>query len=114
MFKAAKMAQMTTPFKIQKAESKNVLGQNQKKYIDVPYTCFGNWSSYTGNETEVNGITVIEESNVLTTWFDPNFEPAGRVIRLTDNAIFEILSVENVEQRNMYSIVRLKRIKGGA
>lgn len=114
MYRPNKAAQMTTPFKIQKAEIKKVLGQTQKTYVDMPYTSFGNFSSYSGNESEVNGITVVEESNVLTTWFDPNFEITGRIIRLTDNAIFDILSVDNVEQRNKYSIIRLKRIKGGA
>ena len=112
MFRPKKIAQMTTPIKIQVANSSFTLGRKEKTYEDVSDNSMCNWSSYNGTETSVNGIINIEETATLTTWFDENIKDDGRIKRLNDNAIFEILNVENIEMRNQFMIVKVRRIKG--
>lgn len=114
MFRPSKFAQMNTSIQVQTATTQNVLGQTKKTYIDVPYTSVCNWSSYSSNERDINNIVGTEESATLTLWFDPAVKTDGRIIRLSDNQPFEIISAENVEQRNQIMIVRVRAVKGNA
>lgn len=74
-----------------------------------------NFKSYGGTETTVNGRYVIEDTATITTIYRPDITSDCRVIRLTDNAIFEIINEpENVEMRNQDLIFKVKRVKGKA
>lgn len=115
MYTNPKAAQTNTPIVFQIATSQDKLGKREKTYETVGYTSWCNWTDYSSNERDVNNIAATEESATLYfRWFDSNAKTDGRVIRVEDNAVFEIISVENVEQRNKAMIVRVRRVKGGA
>lgn len=115
MYISTKMQQTTTPVQIQIATTTDNYGVRQKAYQSVAYTSWCNWTDYSGSEKDINNISAAEESATLYfRWFDSNAKTDGRIIRLTDNAVFEIVSVENIEQRDKAMIVRVRRIKGGA
>ena len=115
MYVNKKAAQTNTPIQIQTVSTTNVLGQVKKTYTNTPYISYCNWSDYSGWEREVNNIAGVEENITLYfRWYDPNCKTDGRVIRLTDNAVFEIVSVENIEQRDKAMIVKVRALKGGA
>ena len=101
MFRPQKTAQMTTPIRIQTVSYVDHLGQKRKNFQNVNYVSYANWSSYGGTAT-------------LTTWYDENIVNEGQIIRLTDNAAFEIMNVENIEMRNQFMIIRVRRVDGGA
>lgn len=113
MYTSNKAAQTNTPVMFQVAITKDNLGKREKTYESVGYTSWCNWTDYSGSERDVNNIIATEENATLYfRWFDQNAKTDGRVIRLTDNTAFDIISVENIEQRNKAMIVRVKRVKG--
>lgn len=115
MYTNPKAAQTNTPVVFQIATAQDKLGKREKTYESVSYTSWCNWTEYSSNERDINNIASVEESATLYfRWYDSNAKTDGRVIRLTDNAVFEIISVENVEQRNKAMIVRVRRVKGNA
>lgn len=112
MFRPQKAQQMTTPITIQTAQTIDTFGKRSKTYQSLDYNSFCNWSSYGGTEKDVNGVVSFEETAVLTMFYDPNARNDGRIINLLDNSIYEILSVENIEMRNQFMIVRVRKIAG--
>lgn len=74
---------------------------------------FANFKSYGGTERDVNGKYVIEDTATITTWYRPDLKSDCRVVRLEDNAVFEILNEpEDVNFRHMFLIFKVKRVKG--
>lgn len=114
MFKPAGAAQMTTPCVLLTAATESVLGVEKKTYTEGErFNC--NWKSYGGTETVSNGILTIEDTATLVCWYNPLIRANCRVKRLTDGAVYEIISEpENIEQRNMLMQFKVKRVKGGA
>lgn len=114
MFKPIAANQMATPCMLQVPETSTVLGVPQKTYADSKqFNC--NWKSYGGTEVVSNDVLVIEDTATLVCWYDPDVQASCRVKRLTDGAVYEIVSEpENIEQRNMLLQFKVKRVKGGA
>lgn len=114
MFKPIAANQMATPCLLQVPDVSNVLGVPTKKYADhKQFNC--NWKSYGGTEVLNNDVITIEDTAMLVCWFDPDIQARCRVKRLTDGAVYEIISEpENIEQRNMLLQFKVKRVKGGA
>ena len=114
MFKPAGAAQMTTPCMLLTPTVSNVLGVVTKDYAESErFNC--NWKTYGGTEVANNGILTIEDTATLVCWYNPLIRANCRVKRLTDGALYEIISEpENIEQRNMILQFRVQRVKGGA
>ena len=88
-------------------------GVNRKKYPDTGMVLRVNWKSYGGTEREVNGLTVIEDTATVTTWYDPAVR-SDCIIKREDGALFEIINEpENIEMRNQYMTFKVRRYKGG-
>ena len=84
-----------------------------KEAIDPIIYC--NFKTYGGTEREVNGRYVIEDTAQITTYFRPDIKSNCQLVRLSDNAVYEILGEpENIEQANRYLKFKIKRIKGQA
>ena len=74
-----------------------------------------NFKTYGGTERTENGRYVIEDTADIVTWFRPDINSDCQLIRLSDNAKFEIINEpENIDQANMYSKFKIRRIKGKA
>lgn len=106
---------MTTPMLLQTPASAYVGGVLKKTFTDAaqPFLC--NFATYGGTEREVNGVYSVEDTATVTAWFDPAITSDCRVKRLTDNAVFEIIGEpENIEMRNVFTVFKVQRVKGGA
>lgn len=114
MFRPMAAAQMTTPCVLQAPTESTVLGVSKKTYTDrFRFPC--NWKSYGGTEVINNDVLTIEDTATLVCWFNPQIQANCRVKRLTDGAVYEVISEpENIEQRNMIMQFKVKRVKGGA
>ena len=115
MYRPDKAREMTTPVLLQTAQSEYINGVKVKTYTDAekPFLC--SFATYGGTEIESNGAIVVENTAIITTWYDPAITSKCRIKRLTDNAIFEIMGTpENVETRNMFCVFKVRRIRGGA
>lgn len=117
------MYKPTTPFNVafvlMTPTYDNSYGVNHKAYSspeaygDCRYCSF---KTYGGTERDVNGVYSIEDTGVVETWFDPEITSDCRICLLPgfDN-IFEILgNPENIEMRNQYMRIKVRRIIGGA
>ncbi len=88
-------------------------GVNKKTYPDTGAVLRVNWKSYGGTERELNGMTVIEDTAVITTWYDPDIR-SDCIIKREDGAEYEILGEpENIEMRSQFMKFKVRRYKGG-
>lgn len=77
---------------------------------------YGSFATYGGTERAVNDIVVVEDTATVETYYRPEFTAASRVA-LADNPgkVYEIVGEpENIEQRNLYTKMKLTRVQGGA
>ena len=76
---------------------------------------FGNFKTYGGTERNVDGLYVIEDTANVETWFRPDITSDCRIGVIETGAIYEIWGEpENINMRNQYLKLKLKRYKGGA
>lgn len=106
-----------TPYDVEatllKPTTKYVKGVPKKSFTAdaEPFMC--NFRSFGGTETQVNGLTVIEDTATVETWYDPRIT-AGCNIQI-DGLDYEILGTpENINRRNKWLVFKVRAIKGGA
>lgn len=76
---------------------------------------FCNFKSRGGSEKVIDGRYVIEDTADIVTFFRPDIKSDCLLIRLKDNAKYEIINEpENVEERDQYLKFKIKRLKGKA
>lgn len=115
MYRPQKAAQMTTPCMLQTPESINITGVVTKTFTDSGKAFTANFSTYGSTERTSNDVLTVEENTTVTTWYSPDLAAGCRIKRLTDGAVFEIVGEpENVELRNMFSVCKVRRVRGGA
>ena len=74
---------------------------------------FCSFKSFGGTDILKDGIYTVEDTANIFTYFDPKIKSNCRIVRLTDNAVFDIISEpENVDQRNQFLKFKVKRFKG--
>jgi head-tail adaptor len=113
MHRPQKAAQMTTPCKLQLPIEDSSIDVPVTGFVDYGKTFFANFSTYGSSEQERNGIDIVEENTILTTWYNPRIEAGCRIVRLTDGKIFDVVGEpENVEMRDMFSVVKVRRVRG--
>lgn len=92
-------------------------GVQQPVYKTTGILFYGSFATYGGTETTVNGIMVVEDTATVETWYRPEFKAEGRVSLATAPGVYQYEIVgepENIEQRNLYTKMKLRRIRGGA
>lgn len=79
-----------------------VNGVNQESFTEKTMF-FCSAKSYGGTEKQVNGVTVIEDTWTVDTWFNPDFGKGDKIRFLDDGTEYEILaSPENINRRGQY------------
>lgn len=115
MYRPKEAEQMTTPLQLQQPVSVSAYGVNKKAWENVNGVIMANFKTYGGTEKTDNNILSVEDTATVVCWFRPDIQGNCRLIRLTDNAAFEILGdPENIEMRNQFLKFKVRRIKGGA
>lgn len=115
MFRPNEAAQMTTAMRLQKPTATVSFGVAQKTWTDVDGVIMCNFKTYGGTERVDNNILSVEDTANIVCWYRPDIKSNCRLIRLSDNAAFEILGEpENIEMRNQFLKFKIRRIKGGA
>lgn len=75
---------------------------------------FANVKSYGGTERVQNGLLVIEDTIVVTTWYRPDITANCRIRVLPGGALYEIINTpENWEMRNQDAVFKARRVRGG-
>lgn len=76
---------------------------------------YGSFKTYGGTEKTVDGIYSIEDTANVETWYMPELKSDCRVAVAGTDAVYEIIGEpENIEMRNQFIKMKIRRIKGGA
>lgn len=101
------------PFYVLTPTTEVVKGVPKKTYSKDPTIFYCSFRTFGGTETTVNGITVVEDTATLETWYDPLIKANCQIE--VDGQIYEILGTpENINKRNQYLVLKVRSIKGGA
>lgn len=105
-----------------------IKGVNQKQYPTVEEALsvkdknskpinlfFGSFKTYGGTEKTINGIYSIEDTANIETWYRPDIISNCRIVRASDNAVFDIINEpEDINQRHQFLKFKVRRVKVGA
>ena len=90
-----------------------VNGVRTKAYSDgVNFFCSA--KGFGGTEKVIDGVYVIEDTMTLETWYIGGIDTNCKVKLLDDDSEWEVLNVEDVERKHLYTIIKVKRIKANA
>lgn len=103
--------QFTTTIRVQHRDSEDINGADKITYTSENNIQFCKWKGKGGTESTESGAVVVYDTAEIIMWFDPSINEEDRVL-LNDNETlaYEVINVENVEQRNMYMILKVKRV----
>ena len=106
---------MTTVMKLQQPVFVQEYGVNRKTWQDTDLRIHCNFKTFGGTERNVNDILIVEDTAQIVCWYNPEIKSDCRLVRTSDNAVFEILGEpENIEMRNQFLKFKIRRVKGGA
>lgn len=93
----------------------NISGVRKKTYPNTGETFFGSFKTYGGTETTVNGIYSIMDTADIETWYNPDIRSDCRVQVAGTDKVYEVVGEpENIEMRNQFMKLKVRRVKGGA
>jgi len=112
----SELQNMTTPCKILIPTYVKKAGKEVKEYPSIDDSdkiFFCSFKTFGGTETVKDGIYSIEDTANIFCYYDENIKSNCRIVRLTDNAIFDVIAEpENIDMRFQFMKFKVKRIKG--
>lgn len=116
MYKPTGVGAFTTAVKLQKRIATKVSGALEFTYEDASDPILNcSFKTYGGTESTVNGILVILNTATLVTWYRQDIQAADRIHLLQDQSLWEVIGEpENIDMRNQYLILKIRKISGGA
>ena len=116
MFKPSGAAHLATAVRLQKRIRTVVSGAPEFSYEDAADPILNcSFKTYGGTETISNGSLVLLNTATLVTWYRQDIQAADRVVLLQDESVWEVIGEpENIDMRNQYLIVKVRKISGGA
>ena len=110
--------QFNVPMKILNPAWETVNGVARKVYPrpeDVldENIVFCSFKTFGGTLTDNNGTVGIENTATITTWYRPDIRADSRLVLLSNGEAYDLIGdPENIEQRNQFLILKVKRIGG--
>ncbi|MBR4152095.1 MAG: hypothetical protein IKT98_03980 [Selenomonadaceae bacterium] len=93
-------------------------GGVRTKTFDVANSAliYGSFKTYGGTEQVVDGVFSVIDTAEIVTWFRPDIASDCQIALADDpGARYEILGEpENINRRNQFLKLKVKRVKGGA
>lgn len=108
-----KIQQMATLIIIQHKRETSINGAVKTDWVDAtPPAAFCNWKYKNDLETVQSGVLSATETVTLTLWYRPDITLKSRVL-LDGNfqKAYEVVHVENVEQRGQFLVLKVKKTK---
>ena len=95
--------------------STETMGVVKPVHAETGILFFGSFATYGGTERTVNDIVVVEDTATVETYYRPEFTAGARVALAATGKLYEITGEpENIEQRNLYTKIKLTAVRGGA
>jgi len=116
VYKPAGVGAFTTAVKLQKRIAQKVSGALEFSVEDATDPILNcSFKTYGGTETIVNGSLVLLNTATLVTWYRQDIQAADRILLIQDNSVWEVIGEpENIDMRNQYLILKVRKISGGA
>lgn len=107
-------APFTVPMTVLTPSTSKVNGVLVKGYADGrAFT--GSFRTFGGTERVQDGLTVVEDTAVVETWYSPDLVAGCRVRTDEDGAVWDVLGTpEDIGQRHQWMRFKVRRAKGGA
>ncbi len=103
------------PFFLLKPTSKTVKGVETKVLPEKGELIFCAFRTFGGTEKTVNGVTVVENTGVIETYYRPDITADCVLMSAATKQKYEILGTpENIEMMNKYLKFKIRATKGGA
>ena len=104
--------QFATQIKIQHRVVNNINGAPEISYQDAdPALDFCNWKGKGGTESIVSGRLSVIDTAELTMWYRSDLSERDKILLNGDeNQAFEVTNVENVEMRNQFMVIKVRRV----
>lgn len=114
MFKPSTLT-FSTPIRVQLRVEGNVNGAPDISYVDAdPALDFCAWKGKGGTEITIAGSFAVLDTAELTMWYRPDLSEKSKVLLNDEVSLpYEVTNIENVEMRNQYMIVKVKRVVNG-
>ena len=94
-----------------------VKGVSVKKYSEPSEDnlIFGSFKTYGGTETQSNGVTVVEDTANVETWYRPDVKSGCRIVLADSGEVYEVLGKpEDIEKRHQFLKFKVRGVAGGA
>lgn len=115
-----KFNNLNTAIRIKKLDSSqstnrtNNNGFPVENWIDVvDEDIFCEWQNKFGDEALKAAERKAQESGTIKLWYIPGINQQCRITRLEDGAVFEIISVDDVNNRHQQLVIEIKRYVRG-
>lgn len=104
--------QMSTSITIENRVETIVKSKSTISYVPAaPPNAFCNWKTKGGTELPgENSVTVLDTAELIM-WYRPDIVETSKIYLGTKE--YKVMSIENVEQRNQYLIIKVKGAKVG-
>ena len=84
-----------------------------KKTFDAGHTFYCSFRTFGGTDRVVDGITTVEDTATIETWYDPSLTSKCKL--LIDGDYYEILGKpEDIGKRHKWYKMKIRAITGGA
>lgn len=111
-------APFAVAMKLLKPIATSVQGVTRKTFEnpdDVTGVFFGSFRTFGGTERESNGVYTLEDTATVDCWFDPRIKANCRIYVCETAATYEIIGTpENIDMRNQYMRLKIRRVGGAA
>ena len=76
---------------------------------------YGSFRTFGGTESTVNDLFTVIDTGTIDTWYDPMFSADCRIYLCDTGEIYELMATpENINRRNQYMQLRVRKIGGTA
>lgn len=101
----------STVVRVQNRTETEINGAPEIGYTNAePALAFCSWKSKGGTENTSSGSLVVEDTAEAVLWFRPDVSERDRLLLGDDATLaYEVVNVENVEMRNQYLILKVRR-----
>lgn len=89
----------------------DVNGALDISYVPAEKPFFCSFKGFHGSESLRAGSIGVTDGGTITTWYDSSFDFKNRII-INDDAglVYDVISIENFEMKNEFSILKVSRV----
>lgn len=108
-------APFSVPMRLLVPTVATVKGVPKKTWPDPEesFLFYGSFRTFGGTESTVNDLYTVVDTATIDTWYDPQFTADCRIYLCDTGETYELMATpENINRRNQYMQLRVRKIGG--